>query len=314
MYQEEFDFYDRSKLKAYNLNKTMRYQLERLETLDKITKRHSENVASIVCRMCEYMNFDKGFTAYCTICAYLHDIGKMCVPPEILHKPAKLTDDEYTIMKTHTTSGYEICMQDIELKPFANAVRWHHESLDGTGYPDGITKKKIPVEDQIIKIADEYDALVTKRQYKTHVNISETLKELIKDTEPSEVKELVALDNVAEKSKFGKMNKIYVRKLFRVVIDDTEYEICGILEYVKYLKDQISRLKVAEKFYKKMVKAKSQKKKDYYKEGIELLLRDRETLDNFLEILNEYRKALKVKQNDIKKLYLEIKIIKKLRV
>ena len=314
MEQGEFDFYDRSALKAYNLNATMRYQLARLESLDKITKRHSENVASIVCRMCEYLHFDKGFTAYCTVCAYLHDIGKMCVPPEILHKPAKLTDDEYTIMKTHTTSGYDMCMNDIELKPFANAVRWHHESLDGSGYPDGLKKKSIPVEDQIIKVADEYDALVTKRQYKTHVNISETLKELIKDTDPTDMKEVVALDNAAEKSKHGKMSKLYVRKLFKVVIDDTEYEICGVLNYVKYLKEEIKRLELAKKYLDKMRKSKKEKKMLYFKEGVEILLKKGETLENLEQILEEYKEALKVKENDIRKLYLEIKIIKKLKV
>lgn len=314
MKQEQFDFYDRTALKTYNLNTTMRYQLAKLESLDKITKRHSENVASIVCRMCEYLRFNKGFTAYCTVSAYLHDIGKMCVPPNILNKPSKLTDEEYTIMKTHTTSGYDICMNDMELKPFANAVRWHHESLDGTGYPDGINKKTIPVEDQIIKVADEYDALVTKRQYTTHVNISETLKELIKDTEPTDMNEIIALDNAAEKSKDGKMSKLYVRTLFKVVIDDTEYEICGVLNYIKYLKEEIKRLELAKKYFNKMQKAKKEKKKEYYKEGIEILLKKGEELENFQQILNEYKQALDTKKNDVKKLYLEIKIIKKLKV
>ena len=314
MNQGQFDFYDKSSLKAYNLNSTMRQQLARLESLDKITKLHSENVASIVCRMCEYLHFDKGFTAYCTVCAYLHDIGKMCVPPEILHKPDKLTDEEYEIMKSHTIAGYDICMQDIELKAFANAVRWHHESLDGTGYPDGIKKKVIPVEDQIIKVADEYDALVTKRQYKTHINISETLKELIKDTDPTDIKEIVALDNAAEKSKHGKMSKIYVRKLFKVVIEDTEYEIGGILNYVKYLKEEIQRLKLAKKFLNKMRKSKTEKRKNYFKEGVEYLLKKGETLDNVEQVLEEYKEALNVKEDDIRKLYLEIKIIKKLKV
>ena len=314
MNQGEFDFYDRSALNAYNLNKTMRYQLSRLESCDKITRRHSENVASIVCRMCEYLHFDKRFIAYCTMSAYLHDIGKMCVPPEILHKPAKLTDEEYAIMKGHTTAGYDICMNDRELKPFAEAVRWHHECLDGTGYPDGLKKKAIPVEDQIIKVADEYDALVTKRQYKTHVNISETLKELIKDTDPIDMKEVVALDNAAEKSKHGKMSKLYVRTLFKVVIDDTEYEICGVLNYVKYLKEEISRLKLAKKFLIKMRKSRREKRKLYFNEGVEVLLKRGETLENVEQVLEDYKQTLKVKVDDIRKLYLEIKIIKKLKV
>ncbi len=182
------------------------------------------------------------------------------------------------------------------------------------GYPEGLTKREIPMEDQIIKVADEYDAIVTKRQYKTHINISETLKEIIKDTEPDDITAILALDNVAEKSKYGKMNKQVVRALFKVVIEDTEYEICGIMSYVKYLKEQIKRLNCMNDYYKKMEKSNNEKKKNYYKEGIKMLLTNGETLENFQGILEEYQKTLDNKEDMINKLYLEIKIIKKLRV
>ena len=106
----------------------------------------------------------------------------MFIPPSILQKQSKLTDEEYEIMKTHTTIGYNMCMKDLKLRPYAAGALYHHEALNGSGYPQGLTKKDIPYCAQIIRIADEYDAIVTKRQYKTHVNISETLKELIKDS------------------------------------------------------------------------------------------------------------------------------------
>ena len=218
MKQLDIDFYSSTNLRAYNLDDVMKYQLSMLERMDKFTRRHSENVANLVCRICEYLHCNKVFTIHATICGYLHDVGKLFIPPEILNKPGKLTDEEYTIMKKHTTLGYEMCMKDLKLRPYADGALYHHEGLNGSGYPQGLTKKDIPYVAQIIRVADEYDAIVTKRQYKTHVNISETLKELIKDTEPSEVKELVALDNVAEKSKFGKMNKIYVRKFNKIGI------------------------------------------------------------------------------------------------
>ena len=73
-------------------------------------------------------------------------------------------------------------MKDLDLRPYALGPLDHHEALNGSGYPNGITD--IPMEAQIIRVADEYDAIVTKRQYKTHVNISETLRELIKDANP----------------------------------------------------------------------------------------------------------------------------------
>ena len=80
MPKEVFDFYDMTNLKSYNLDKAIRYQLNLLDTLDVFTRKHSENVASIVCRLCEYLHCSKNFTIYCTTCAYLHDIGKLFVP------------------------------------------------------------------------------------------------------------------------------------------------------------------------------------------------------------------------------------------
>lgn len=314
MASNKFDFYDKTTLKSYNLDSTMRYQLSVLDGLDKFTREHSENVASIVCRICEYLRLNKNFTAYCTICAYLHDIGKIFIPKAILNKPSTLTDEEYEIMKTHTTLGYKMCMDDLQLRPYSNGPLFHHESLDGSGYPTGITKKDIPYEDQIIKVADEYDALVSKRQYTTHINISETLKELMKETEPSDIKEIVALDHVAERSKYGKMSKKIVRTLFKVVIDDTEYEICGVMDYVKYLKKQLKRLDTMENYYQKMIASKDPKKQSYYKEGIKVMLDRGETIENFRQIHEEYKEALKNKQDMIEKLYNEIKIIKKLQV
>ncbi len=117
--KEEFDFYSRTALKSYNLNETMRYQLAMLGSLDVYTRKHCENVANITCRLCEYLKLDEGFTIYTTVCAYLHDLGKMFIPPSILQKTSKLTDEEYEIMKTHTTIGYNMCMKDLKLRPYA---------------------------------------------------------------------------------------------------------------------------------------------------------------------------------------------------
>ena len=162
MKKEVFDFYDRTSLKSYNLDKTMQDQLNALGSLDVFTRKHCENVAAITCRLCEYLHCSKGFTEYCTICAYLHDIGKIFIPASVLQKPGKLTDEEYAIIKTHTTIGYEMCMKDPKLQPYAAGPWYHHEALNGTGYPRGLTKKDIPYEGQIIRVADEYDAIVSK--------------------------------------------------------------------------------------------------------------------------------------------------------
>ena len=119
MYTEKFDFYSPINLKSYNLDQTMRYQLNVLGNLDFFTRRHSENVANLVCRICEYLHTGKAFTIYCTICGYLHDIGKLFIPAEILQKPSQLTPEEFEIMKKHTTLGYDMCMKDPKLRPYA---------------------------------------------------------------------------------------------------------------------------------------------------------------------------------------------------
>ena len=312
MTNETFDFYDKSTLKSYNLTGSMRYQLSMLDKLDVFTRKHSENVASIVCRLCEYLHLNKNFTSYCTICAYLHDIGKIFIPPKILQKPSRLTDEEYEVMKTHTILGYKMCMDDLELRPYALGPKYHHECLDGTGYPEGLKGREIPLEDQIIKVADEFDAIVSKRQYKTHVNISETLQILIKDSQPS-IKE-VALDNVAKGAKVGRLNRKVVKALFRVVIEDTEYEISCLIGYIDFLKDEIKRLKTIKDYETKMNSSKSEKKLNYYKEGMKQLFSEGENFDNYYDVLCEYQEALENRNKIIEDLYNEIKIIKKLKV
>lgn len=312
MYKEKIDFYSPIDLKTYNLIPEVRYQLDTLERYDRITRKHSENVGNLCCRICEYLHCRKSFTVYCTICGYLHDIGKMRIPSKILNKPDCLTDEEYEIMKKHTSLGYDICMKEPELRPYALAALDHHEALDGTGYPSGLTKKDIPYEAQIVRVADEYDALVTKRQYKTHVNISETLKDLIKDAQPDP--KFVALDQLATKEKDGKINRLILRKLFKVVIDDTLYEISGVMNYVDYLKEQIKRLELIQSYQKKADHSDKEKTKEYYQEGMQLLFQDGETMDNYTQILEDYRQALITRQDVIQKLYQEINIIKKLRV
>lgn len=292
----EFNFYDKTNLKSYNLDESMRYQLNMLDSLDVFTRKHCENVANLTCRLCEYLHCNKNFTEYCIICAYLHDIGKLFIPPEILQKPGKLTDEEYEIMKTHTTQGYNVCMKDLKLRPYAAGTIYHHEALNGTGYPRGLTKKEIPYEGQIIRVADEYDAIVSKRQYKSHIGISDTLKILI------------------ENCQAGKNNPLIVKKLFKVVIDDIEYEITCTQEYVDELHEEVKRFEQIEKYKEKMEKAKKEKDKNYYYEGMKMLFKNNETLDNYLSIYEEYKNAYESRKAIIDNLYQEIKIIKKLKV
>ena len=315
MKKEVFDFYDRTSLKSYNLDKTMQDQLNALGSLDVFTRKHCENVAAITCRLCEYLHCSKGFTEYCTICAYLHDIGKIFIPPSILQKPGELTDDEYAVIKTHTTIGYEMCMKDAKLRPYAAGPWYHHEALNGTGYPRGLTKKDIPYEGQIIRVADEYDAIVSKRQYKSHIGISDTLKILIENSHPGEsIKSSSALKEVADNAKLGKSNPAIVKVLIKVVLDDIYYEISCAQDYVDYLQENIKRLETVQKYYNKMIKSKTEDKKNYYLEYMKIYLIENETVGNFFTIYDNYKTAYQIRKAKIDNLYNEVKIIKKLKV
>ena len=311
MSEKEFDFYDRANLKSYNLNESMRYQLNMLDRLDVFTRKHSENVANLTCRLCEYLHCNKRFTEYCTICAYLHDIGKLKIPPEILQKPGALTDEEFEIMKTHTTIGYKMCMNDLKLRPYAAGPLYHHEALNGTGYPQGLTKRKIPYEAQIIRVADEYDAIASKRQYKSHVGISDTLKMLIEDTKPNPN---LSNSKNSDIAKYGKTNPAILKTLFKVVIDDIIYEISCTQSYVDDLRKELKRFEQINKYKEKMEKAKREKEKNYYLEGIKMLLVNNETLENYPSFYEQYKNAYEKRKAIIDNLYKEIKIIKKLKI
>ena len=105
MLEEKYDFYSPSNIKIHEVSSTIKDHLVVMESLDDFTKRHSENVANLVGRICEYMHCNSQFTIHCVIAGYLHDIGKLFIPKEITNKPGKLTDEEYEIMKAHTTLG-----------------------------------------------------------------------------------------------------------------------------------------------------------------------------------------------------------------
>ena len=310
MKENKIDFYSKTTLKSYNLDESIRYQLSILDSLDVFTRQHSENVANITCRLCERLKLNKDFTVYCTICAYLHDIGKQFIPSSILQKPGPLTDEEYEIMKKHTTLGYNMCMEDLKLRPYANGPLYHHEALNGSGYPNQVTKKDLPLEGQIIRVADEFDAIVSKRQYKTHIGITDTLKLLIKEAYP--IPKLVALKSIESNTKLGKLNPKIVRALFKVVIEDTEYEISCILDYTKYIKEQIKRLEIIKNYNFKMQKTKRKNKKEYLKACMDALFEGGENVGNFMYVLEEYSTAYLKKKEHINNLFNEIKEIKKL--
>ena len=99
--------------------------------------------------------------------ALLHDIGKIGIPDAILMKPAALTDDEYTFIKTHPGRSYDILQHIEQLGPSAlDAARFHQERFDGNGYPFGLTGTEIPLVARVVAVADTYDAVTSSRSYR----------------------------------------------------------------------------------------------------------------------------------------------------
>jgi len=114
---------------------------------------------------------------------YLHDIGKISVPDAILFKQGRLDEDEWVIMRSHTTKGEDICRPMKTLTPVLPIIRNHHERWDGSGYPDGMKGEEIPLLARILQIADIYDALTTSRPYKkayTHDEAMQTMEQEVR--------------------------------------------------------------------------------------------------------------------------------------
>ncbi len=110
---------------------------------------------------------------------FLHDIGKVGIPDDILLKPGRLTEREFEVMKQHTVIGDRLCGELKSLRRVRPIVRYHHERLDGTGYPDGLKGRAVPLLAQIIGVVDVFDALTTARPYKLALPAERAYEELL---------------------------------------------------------------------------------------------------------------------------------------
>jgi putative two-component system response regulator len=113
---------------------------------------------------------------------YLHDIGKISIPDRILFKAGPLTNEEWSIMKSHPERGERICGNLRSLASVLPIIRSHHERWDGSGYPDGLAGRDIPLLAQVMQMADIYDALTTARPYKRAFTSEETVRIMWEET------------------------------------------------------------------------------------------------------------------------------------
>jgi putative two-component system response regulator len=151
-----------------------------LEVKDPYTRGHSIRVSEYSSRIANAMNLDEETVRQIELGGHLHDIGKIGVREDILNKPGALTDDEYAHIMNHPVVGWRILGDVLRDAPVAlNAVRFHHERVDGTGIPDGLKGDAIPLEARIVAVADALDAMLSERPYRgAHLTMKEAILEL----------------------------------------------------------------------------------------------------------------------------------------
>lgn len=137
-----------------------------LEAKDPYTNGHSVRVTQISVTLAQEMGLGKQFIEKIRLAGLVHDIGKIGVPEEILHKPDKLTDEEFDFIKSHPSKGEKILRPVIKDPEVLDIVRSHHERFAGGGYPNGLEKEAIPLGARIMAVADAYDAMTSNRPYR----------------------------------------------------------------------------------------------------------------------------------------------------
>ncbi|HLJ59143.1 MAG TPA: HD-GYP domain-containing protein [bacterium] len=142
------------------------------------THGHSARVARLSTRIGEELGLSPERLRALHQTALLHDVGKIVVPDVILNKPGKLTPGEFALVASHTTVGDDLIRRIPPLAFARPGIRWHHERLDGSGYPDGLKGEAIPLEARIVAVADTYDAMTSARPYRSASSTATAVAEL----------------------------------------------------------------------------------------------------------------------------------------
>jgi len=205
IYADQFSL---SLLNVYSFEDLSKGYLETITALSKAvdakdhyTMGHSENVKRYSLMIVEEMGLNEEFKETMIYAGLLHDIGKIGVSTEIIVKPDKLTEKEYDEMKKHPIYGKEILSPIEFLGDVPYYVLYHHEKLDGSGYPYGLTAEDIPLGAKILHVADSYDAMTTDRSYRTKRDAKLAFEELDRCTGTQFDKEIVAAFKSAMKRK-----------------------------------------------------------------------------------------------------------------
>lgn len=137
-----------------------------IDAKDKYTNGHSYRVSEYAVLLAKKLGWSEEQIKFLRYEAILHDVGKIGVPDVILNKDSSLTDTEYKIIQSHTFFGGEILSKADTVPKASDVAKYHHERVDGKGYPEGLAGEKIPVDARIVCIADSFDAMNSDRVYR----------------------------------------------------------------------------------------------------------------------------------------------------
>ncbi|MBA7555879.1 Cyclic di-GMP phosphodiesterase response regulator RpfG [subsurface metagenome] len=149
-----------------------------IEARDPYTAGHQNTVSQLAVAIAQEMKLPENKIEGIQIAALVHDIGKINIPAEILSKPSKLNEMEFSLIKNHPKVGYDILRKIDFSWPVAKIVLQHHEKIDGSGYPQGLKGEKILLEAKIIGVADVVEAMSSHRPYRPSLGIDKALEEI----------------------------------------------------------------------------------------------------------------------------------------
>ena len=175
-----------------------------IDAKDTYTNGHSGRVAKYSKEIARRYGYSEKAQSDIYMMGLLHDVGKIGVPDAVINKPAKLTDEEFAMIKNHPAMGSRILKNIKEMPALATGARWHHEKYGGGGYPDGLSGNDIPEEARIIAVADAYDAMSSRRSYR--------------DVLPQEV-----VRGDIEKGKGTQFDPKFADIMLSMIDEDTEY-------------------------------------------------------------------------------------------
>jgi putative nucleotidyltransferase with HDIG domain len=160
---------------------TIQVMVSAIEARDPYTAGHQLRSANLACAIATEMGLPQEKIDGISMAGYIHDIGKLSIPAEILSKPTKLTDIEFSLIKEHSHTGYEMLKNVESPWPLAQIVYQHHERMNGSGYPRNLKGDEIIIEARIMAVADVVEAMASHRPYRPGLGIDEALAEIEKN-------------------------------------------------------------------------------------------------------------------------------------